>query len=167
MTGEIGPFSHRHLERITQLINKTNQFNFTTRRYTSGETEEITDNPEKYISVYAKLIDKFGDNGITTVRIASLDGEVANMDLWVMSCRVFKRDLELAVFDYIVRQCQARGIKKITAAYFPTVKNVIVKDFYETLGFECIVDNENEKRYIFDVPRDYTDKNEVIKMTIV
>lgn len=167
MTGEIGPFSHRHLERITQLINKTNQFNFTTRRYTSGETEEITDNPDKYISVYAKLIDKFGDNGITTVRIASLDGEVANMDLWVMSCRVFKRDLELAVFDYIVRQCQTRGIKKITAAYFPTVKNVIVRDFYETLGFECIVDNENEKRYIFDVPRDYTDKNEVIRMTIV
>ncbi len=167
MTGEIGPFSPAHLERITQLINKTNQFNFTTRRYASSETERITADTDSYISVYAKLIDKFGDNGITTCLIASVEGTNANIDLWVMSCRVFKRDLELAVFDYLIHQCQARGIKTITASYYPTAKNVIVRDFYETLGFEAVVDKEDEKRYILSVPDDYEDKNKVIRMTIV
>ncbi|MEG1049758.1 MAG: HAD-IIIC family phosphatase, partial [Oscillospiraceae bacterium] len=98
MTGEIGKFSPAHSERITQLINKTNQFNFTTRRYTQGEIDEIILDKSHYISAYAKLVDKFGDNGITTCLIARVDSGVANIDLWVMSCRVFKRHLEYAMF---------------------------------------------------------------------
>jgi len=95
MSGEIGAFSTAHCERITQLINKTNQFNFTTRRYTQGEVEEIIAKPEQYISAYAKLVDKFGDNGITTCFIASVEDKTATIDLWVMSCRVFKRHFAL------------------------------------------------------------------------
>lgn len=164
MTSEIGPFSTAHCERITQLINKTNQFNFTTRRYTQGEVEEIIQNKDKYISVYAKLVDKFGDNGITTCFIASVNGESANIDLWVMSCRVFKRHFEYALFDYVVKQCLLRGIKTITASYIPTAKNVIIKDFYESIGFTLVSETDGVKQYTFSVSEDYKNKNEVIKM---
>ena len=164
MSGEIGAFSPAHCERITQLINKTNQFNFTTRRYAQGEVEEIIANPDKYISAYAKLVDKFGDNGITTCFIASVEDKTAEIDLWVMSCRVFKRHFEFALFDYFVKQCAKRGITTVNASYLPTAKNVVVKDFYEELGFTLVSESETEKRYTYTIPADYTDKNEVIKM---
>ena len=164
MTGEIGSFSMAHIERITQLINKSNQFNFTTRRYTTSEVEEVINNKDKYISCYAKLIDKFGDNGITTCMIASVNGDVANIDLWVMSCRVLKRDLELRVFDYLVEQCKKRGIKTIEAAYLPTAKNALVKNQYEEIGLKCVLDSLEKKLYTFDVTRNYENKNKVIDM---
>ncbi len=167
MSSDIGHFSSNHSERITQLINKTNQFNFTTRRYTQGEVEEIIQDKENYISIYANLVDKFGDNGITTCFISSIKDNVANIDLWVMSCRVFKRDLEFAVFDYFINKCKEMGVNKITANYIPTAKNIIIKDFYETLGFTLTLDSEQEKRYILDVPSEYKNKNAVIKMTVL
>lgn len=167
MTGEIGPFSTAHCERITQLINKTNQFNFTTRRYAQSEVEEIIADRTNYISAYAKLIDKFGDNGITTCLIASVEGTNANIDLWVMSCRVFKRHLEYAVFDYLIAKCKEMGVKTITASYLPTAKNVIIKDFYEGIGFDVTLDSESEKRYILNIPEEYENKNKVIKMEII
>ncbi|MEG1895544.1 MAG: HAD-IIIC family phosphatase, partial [Oscillospiraceae bacterium] len=159
MTGEIGKFSPAHSERITQLINKTNQFNFTTRRYTQGEIDEIILDKSHYISAYAKLVDKFGDNGITTCLIARVDSGIANIDLWVMSCRVFKRHLEYAMLDYLVSECKKSGVHSITASYIPSAKNVIIKDFYESVGFEVVSDNGSEKRYAFNIPEDYEIKN--------
>ncbi len=167
MTGEIGPFSTAHCERITQLINKTNQFNFTTRRYAQSEVEAIIEDRTNYISAYAKLVDKFGDNGITACFIASVEGTNANIDLWVMSCRVFKRHFEYAMLDYVIAKCKEMGVKTITASWIGTAKNVIIKDFYETVGFEVTLDSENEKRYIFNIPDDYEVKNKVIDMEIV
>ena len=167
MTGEIGAFSTAHCERITQLINKTNQFNFTTRRYAQSEVETIIEDKQNYISAYAKLVDKFGDNGITACFIASVDGTNANIDLWVMSCRVFKRHFEYAMLDYVVGKCKEMGVKTITASWLRTAKNVIIKDFYETVGFEVTLDTEDEKRYILNIPEDYEVKNKVIDMEIV
>ncbi len=167
MTGEIGAFSTAHCERITQLINKTNQFNFTTRRYAQSEVETIIEDKTNYISAYAKLVDKFGDNGITACFIASVEGTNANIDLWVMSCRVFKRHFEYAMLDYVIAKCKEMGVKTITSSWIGTAKNVIIKDFFETVGFEITLDSENEKRYIFNIPDDYEVKNKVIEMKIV
>ncbi|MEG1973113.1 MAG: HAD family hydrolase, partial [Oscillospiraceae bacterium] len=164
MTGEIGGFSSAHSERITQLINKTNQFNFTTRRYTQSEVDEIIADKQSYISAYAKLVDKFGDNGITTCLIAKVSENVANIDLWVMSCRVFKRHLEFAVFDFLVKECIKNGVDTITASYLPSAKNVIVKDFYDSIGFTLVSETEFEKKYTFNIPTDYKIKNNVIEM---
>ena len=81
MTAEIGPFLPVYLERITQLINKTNQFNLTTRRYTSGEVEAIAQDPA-FITLYGRLTDKFGDNGLVSVLIGQvLDETVASRSL--------------------------------------------------------------------------------------
>lgn len=167
MSGEIGGFSASHSERITQLINKTNQFNFTTRRYSQGEIDEIITDRKGYISIYANLVDKFGDNGITTCLIAKRESDTVNIDLWVMSCRVFKRHLEYAMFDYLVKECIKRNISTITASFIESPKNIIVKDFYESIGFTVVSETKQEKKYIFSIPADYKIKNEVIEMTEV
>ena len=137
MTGEFGSFDDAHAERITQLINKTNQFNLTTRRYTAAEVEGLIGNDE-YVTLYGRLIDKFGDNGIVTSIIGHVQGEVMDIDLWIMSCRTFKRKLEHAMFDRLVEAAAAKGVKKIVGHYGPTAKNLLVKDFYATIGFEKV-----------------------------
>ena len=134
MTAEIAPFSPVYLERITQLINKTNQFNLTTRRYTSAEVEAIAQDPS-FVTLYGRLADKFGDNGLVSVLIGRVVNEALEMDLWLMSCRVLNREMELAMFDALVEQCQARGIRKIVGVYIPSKKNSMVADHYRNLGF--------------------------------
>lgn len=162
MKAVIRPFDAPHAERLTQLINKTNQFNLTTRRYTQSEVEALVGD-KGYITLYASLADKFGDNGITAALIARVDGCEAAIELWVMSCRVFKRDLEKAVFDRLVAQCRALGVQRITGRYLPTAKNLFCKDFYATIGFEPAGENEaGEKDYVFTVPADYRPQCTVI-----
>lgn len=146
---EIGAFDALHAERITQLINKTNQFNMTTRRYSAAEIEGLINNPD-YITLYGRLVDKFGDNGIVTALIAHKNGTQADIDLWIMSCRTFKRTLEHAMFDRLVAVCKQAGITRINGVYYPTAKNLIVADFYATIGFEKIHENaDGEKQFAF------------------
>ena len=116
MTATIEPFVPMYLERITQLINKTNQFNLTTRRYTAAEVETIWRDPS-HITLYGRLVDKFGDNGLVSVMIGATDGDTVHVDLWLMSCRVLKREMEQAMFDAFIEQCQANGIRRIVGEY--------------------------------------------------
>ena len=141
MVCETGPFDAPHAERITQLINKTNQFNLTTRRYTAAEVESLIGSDE-YITLYGRLVDKFGDNGLVTALLGRRQGQTLEMDLWIMSCRTFKRRLEHAMFDELVRRAAAAGVKEIIGHYYPTAKNLLVKDFYATIGFEKIAEDE-------------------------
>lgn len=141
MVCEIGAFDAPHAERITQLINKTNQFNLTTRRYTAAEVESLLGNDE-YITQYGRLVDKFGDNGLVTAMIGHKQGDVLEMDLWIMSCRTFKRRLEHAMFDELVRRAAEAGVKTIVGHYYPTAKNLLVKDFYATIGFVKTAEDE-------------------------
>lgn len=134
MVGEFGHFDAPHVERITQLINKTNQFNLTTRRYSAAEVEGLIGDAG-HITLYGRLIDRFGDNGIVTALIGTLAGSTLTIDLWVMSCRTFKRELEFALFDQLAAEARAAGVTKIIGKYLPTAKNLLVKDFYATLNF--------------------------------
>ena len=158
MKARITPFLEDYRPRVTQLINKTNQFNFTTRRYTEAEIESICADPS-YITLCADLKDKFGDNGITAALIASAGGSAANIDLWVMSCRVFRRNLEHATFDELVRECKARGINKITGRYIKTAKNGVIKTAYADFGFNLIEGNEDDGLWEYVIPEDYQKKN--------
>ena len=83
---------------------------------------------ESHITLYGRLIDKFGDNGITAALIACQEGEEARIELWIMSCRVFKRQLEYAMFDRLVEACRQRGIKRHRSDNYPTAKNKIIKE---------------------------------------
>jgi len=143
MTADIKSFSSVYLDRITQLTNKTNQFNLTTKRYTAGEIENIA-NSDEYIKIYGKLTDKYGDNGLIAITIGRIEDKQCHIDLWLMSCRVLKRDMEFAMLDELVRQCKEKGVSEIVGYYYKSVKNNMVSDLYEKYGFELKkTSNEN------------------------
>ncbi len=151
MTAELGSFDAAHAERITQLVNKSNQFNLTTRRYTAAEIEALSQD-QNAITLYGRLTDKFGDNGIVSCVCGILEDGVLDMTLWVMSCRVLKRDLEKAMFDRIAAEAIARGATRICGHYYPTAKNLLVKDFYATIGFDLAsTDDAGNKTYYYDL----------------
>ena len=164
MTGIVKSFEPVFLDRIAQLTNKSNQFNLTTTRYSRADIEEVADSDE-YIDIYGKLIDKFGDNGVVSVVIGHRNGEVLDMDLWIMSCRVLKRDMEFAMMDGLVAKAQNAGLKKIIGYYYPTAKNNMVRDFYDRMGFTKVSeDNEGNTTWEFDLTKPYTNKNTHIKV---
>ena len=156
MRAEIGPFRAGQLGRITQLINKTNQFNLTTRRYTEAEVAACMQD-EGCITLAGRLEDKFGDNGL----VSAIIGRVAapcNIELWVMSCRVFKREFELAMFDALAAACLERGVRTILGAYLPTAKNAPVKGLYPSLGFAAVAETPQKAEYRYDIPAAYAPK---------
>jgi FkbH-like protein len=165
MTAEIGPFLPVYLERITQLINKTNQFNLTTRRYTSAEVEAISRDPA-FVTLYGRLADRFGDNGLVSVLLGRVSHDTVELDLWLMSCRVLKREMELAMFDALVEQCQARDIRKIVGVYIPSKKNSMVAGHYASLGFTRVDGASGERElWQYDVPQAYSAKARYIRRT--
>jgi FkbH-like protein len=167
MTAEVAAFSGIYLERITQLINKTNQFNLTTRRYTSADVEAVSQDPT-FITLYGRLSDRFGDNGLVSVLLGRVVGQSVEVDLWLMSCRVLNREMELAMFDALVEQCQARGIAKVVGVYIPSKKNSMVAGHYASLGFVA-VDGSTENRQVwrYEIPASYTSKTRHIRRAAV
>ncbi|HAQ85460.1 MAG TPA: methoxymalonyl-ACP biosynthesis protein, partial [Pseudomonas sp.] len=108
------PIGAAELARSTQLINKTNQFNLTTRRYSEAEVERIASNPAA-VALAIRLADKFGDNGLISVVLARPDASVASdellIDSWLMSCRVLGRQVEDAVLDVLAAAATAAGYR--------------------------------------------------------
>ena len=161
MKAVIAPFEKMYIPRIAQLTNKSNQFNLTTKRYTPDDIEK-TANDSNNITLYGRLEDKFGDNGIVSLVIGKQDADALHIDLWLMSCRVLKRDMEYAMMDTLAKKASERGIKTIYGYYYPTAKNKMVKDFYLLHGFELVKeDEEGNKTYKLDLSG-YTNKNNVI-----
>ncbi len=142
MHAEIRDFTPVALPRIVQLTNKSNQFNLTTRRYTQSEMEQIAADPNR-IRLYGRLRDKFGDNGIVSVVIGEIMDKTLHVELWLMSCRVLKRDMEFAMLDALVAQCRLHGITTIVGSYLKTAKNAMVQDLYGTFGFTKTQQFEN------------------------
>ncbi len=134
MSAEIDSFQPVYLDRITQLIGKSNQFNLTTRRYTYPEVAQIASDPD-FIPLYGRLQDVFGDNGLVSAIIGRLSARTLHVDLWIMSCRVLKREMELAMLDELVRRAAEAGATQLVGYYLRTPKNALVKDHYENLGF--------------------------------
>lgn len=123
--------------RIAQLINKSNQFNLTTRRYTEAEVAAAERDPSAF-TLQIRLSDSFGDNGMISVIICRAQGDAWDIDTWLMSCRVLGRKVEAAVLGELISQAKARGIKRLLGRYLPTEKNQLVIDHYEKLGFELL-----------------------------
>ena len=130
----VRPFDPVGRARIAQLINKSNQFNLTTRRRTEAEVAAIETSPT-HIGLQFRLADVFGDNGMICVVIVRLEAETAVIDTWLMSCRVLERGVEQAVLNEIVRELGERGVATLTGEYIPTPRNGMVSDHYPKLGF--------------------------------
>ena len=164
MHAKIEEFIPLYMARISQLTNKSNQFNLTTKRYSQTEIEEVA-NDKSYITLYGKLSDIFGDNGVVSVVIGHILGKILEIDLWIMSCRVLKRDMEFAMMDALVKKAKEAGIETIKGYYYPTMKNGMVKDFYAEQGFTKISEDEQGNTiWELDLKNKYENKNKFIKM---
>lgn len=163
MVAVIDDFDPIYLQRIVQLTNKSNQFNLTTKRYTQAEMEEVF-HSDNYIRLYGKLTDKFGDNGVVSVVIGKKENSSLHIDLWLMSCRVLKRDMEFAMLDELVKECLKNNISEIFGYYYKTAKNNMVKDLFASFGFEKIDAAENGDSVWKLNTADYTPAGHVIKV---
>lgn len=138
MTIEVSRFLPEHLGRITQLLQRSNQFNLTTRRHNHAQCEAMMRDSDNCLTLYASLKDRFGDHGLILVVIASVDREARALVItdWVMSCRVLTRGVEEFLMNHLVEEAGRVGAAKILGLYRPTPKNAMVKDFYARFGFE-------------------------------
>ncbi|MBS1028335.1 HAD-IIIC family phosphatase [Gluconobacter albidus] len=141
MTLVYGPFDSPNLSRITQLINKSNQFNLTTRRYSQDDLTTLMVDDTAF-GLWFRLTDRFGDNGLIAVVIGrDADEGIVEIDTWLMSCRVLGRGVEEATLSVIAAQARARGAVALRGIYLPTSKNNMVADMYSRLGFALLEDS--------------------------
>jgi len=137
MEAVVAPFDELHLARIAQLVGKTNQFNLTTRRHDAPTLRRFTDDPA-YITRYLRLSDRFADHGLVALAIARIDGDTAEIDTLLMSCRVIGRTVEDHLLMHICRAAQNAGATRLRGTYLPSAKNQLVADLYQRLGFRLL-----------------------------
>jgi FkbH-like protein len=125
-------------QRIVQLINKTNQFNLTTRRYTDEDVAAVMGDPAAF-GLQIRLLDRFGDNGIIAIIIGRrTEPSVVEIDTWLMSCRVLGRQVEATTLNLVAAQALSLGASTLRGVYAPTKKNGMVRDHYARLGFTVV-----------------------------
>ena len=130
----VKPFEEMQLDRITQLINKTNQFNLTTLRQSRSQVEALMRNGS-VLTAYVRLADRFGDNGLISVFVGHKESQELWIDEWLMSCRVLKRGVEQLLCNYAVDRARAMDVTRLRGVYIPTKANRLVCDHYKSLGF--------------------------------
>lgn len=125
------------IPRISQLTQKTNQFNLTTKRYSEADIYRLIEHGYDFFCI--SVADRFGNNGITGLLIISsnTDNRSAVIDTFLMSCRILGKDIEFAFLNYILNQLKESGFSTINGTYIRTLKNGQVEDFYDKLGFTC------------------------------
>jgi FkbH-like protein len=147
------PFDSAGLQRTVQLINKTNQFNLTTRRYSEEGVVAVMNDPRAF-GLQLRLLDRFGDNGIIAIIIGRLSepGGDLVIDTWLMSCRVLGRQVEPTTLNLIAQEAHRLGASRLIGEYLPTKKNGMVRDHYERLGFTVFErDAEGCSKAVFDL----------------
>lgn len=135
MQAKVARFDTFHLPRIAQLIQRSNQFNLTTRRQGLAECEALMNAGNDVLPLYVKLADKFGDYGLISVVVGRFKPDHLELDTWLMSCRVLTRGVEEHVMNRMVAEAKARGLGLVVGEYIPTAKNAMVKEFYSRFGF--------------------------------
>ena len=153
MEVEISAVTERTLVRVAQLMRKTNQFNLTTRRYSEQEIAiKAADVAWRVDTLTAS--DRFGDYGLVGVAITSRNGEVCEIDSFLLSCRVIGRSVETALLSYIAREAAAGGMRTLRGWYLPTRKNVPSKEFYSKHGFRMINESDGKMLFEYDLSKE-------------
>jgi FkbH-like protein len=136
MALSIAPFDAIGRARIVQLIQKSNQFNMTTRRYTEPEIEALQADLD-CLTWQVRLRDRFADHGMISAMVVRKAPGAWTIDSWVMSCRVLERGVEAALIGELARTAAACGVRELRGLYRPTARNGLVRDLYAKLGFEA------------------------------
>jgi FkbH-like protein len=142
MVADLRSIDEPDMDRVVQLIGKTNQFNLTTRRHGPDQVRRMLTDPTS-IGLTLRVADRFGDYGLVSVLIAVADPDATTslvIDTWLMSCRVISRTVEEFLFNALVEAARSRGIESLVGVYAPTAKNALVKDLFERLGFTRLKD---------------------------
>lgn len=134
--------AEKNSERFLQLVNKTNQFNLTTKRYTKEELAAVFGSPKKRTYIYG-VADKFGDNGLVAALIVDVSGDVPVIEEFTMSCRVMGRNIEHAIITDIEQKLLAEGYENLRGIYTPTEKNRPVAELYRNLGYNEVGKTED------------------------
>ena len=150
MQVSIHPFEPISFARITQLVNKTNQFNLTTRRLTGAEVEALASSPAHFTRT-VRLWDRFGDQGLVSVVFGRIEADTLTLDGWLMSCRVLNRGVEKCLLNHIVAAAHQLGISRVVGSYIPTDRNGLVSDLYKDFGFSAVDERGGVTTWCLDV----------------
>ena len=156
MTSEFKPFDDYSIPRVSQLTQRSNQFNLRTQRYSENDIKVIAASDE-YLTFSFTLEDKFGHYGLISLIILRKENDSLFIDTWIMSCRVLKRTMENFVLNNIVNAAKSKGFSKLIGEFIPTAKNKMVKDHYQELGF-----SEKEGKWVLEI-NNYSEKKTFIK----
>lgn len=143
-----------NIPRISQLTQKTNQFNTTTRRYLEEDVKRMA-NSDRFLVFSAKVEDKFGDNGITGAAIVEKAADKWRIDTFLLSCRVIGRKVEETLIAYIVNQAKRDSAKEVIGEFIPTKKNAPAKDFYRSSGFTLVGKDGDKETWQYDLGKGY------------
>ncbi|WP_437575780.1 HAD-IIIC family phosphatase [Sorangium sp. So ce887] len=160
MTVEVEPLTAFNVPRVAQLIQRSNQFNLRTIRYSEDDVHRIAQSP-RHLPFAVSLTDRLGSYGLVSVVFLEREGDALFIDTWLMSCRVLRRGLESFVLNTLVDRARREGYATIVGEYVPTKKNELVKDHYMTLGFY-----PRDGRWHLDV-RDYAQRATFIHSNVL
>ena len=149
---DFAPFTALTRKRVTQLINKTNQFNVTTPRYTETQVKAFEES-HAYFTLQVSVRDRFGDNGIIGVVICAIRPTEWEIDTMLLSCRVLNRMVEEAIFNRIVQEAKRAGANSVTGKFVPTARNGIAKGLFQRMGFEPRSDARDSGQWVLQVDR--------------
>ncbi len=168
LTIEIKEINDFSLPRVVSLLNRTNQFNLTTKRYNENEIKHMVKELKTYLIYTLQVYDKFGDEGIVGVSI--IHKKSSNdwfIDCFLMSCRVIGRKIESSFLLKIIKEAQRNHVGIIEAEYIPTRKNSLVKNFYSDHGFSLKYEDEKgNSSWVLDVnsiKKEYPDYIKIVE----
>ena len=137
-TARVARFEQPELARIAQLLQRSNQFNLTTRRHSEAECAAMMRDATNCYPFSITVRDRFGDFGLINIVILRRAGAVLEVDTFVMSCRVLQRGVEQLAMNRVFEHARRTGCEAVLGRYIPTAKNAMVKDFYPRFGFHHV-----------------------------
>jgi FkbH-like protein len=154
LQASVAPITAANLGRVTQLANKTNQFNTTTRRYTEAQIGQLAEEEGNWAGAF-HLNDRVGNYGLIGLILCRRDPASPQWEIetWLMSCRALGRQMERFMFDRLIEAAEDAGIREITALYRPTGRNQLVENLYEGLGFTRVPGSESDSENSSDTSR--------------
>jgi len=146
----IRPAGPSDVKRASQLTQRTNQFNLTTRRYSEADISAMLASDDWRVYVLAAR-DKFGDNGTVGLALVAVERDAWRIDTFLMSCRVIGRQIEDALVDRILTDAARQGAARVVAEYVRTAKNGLVREFWKTMAFVPVGDDGRRSSWRMDL----------------
>ncbi|MEO8340731.1 MAG: HAD-IIIC family phosphatase [Nitrospirota bacterium] len=150
MQAIVAPFDEVNLPRVAQLIGKTNQFNLTTRRYGMSRLEAFVKD-SSYVHLALRLRDRFAEHGLVSLIIARHQGDILDIDTWLMSCRVIGRTVEMTMLEHLCLRAKQLGCISLRGTYIATEKNAMAADAYAKYGFELVSHDKGHEIWAYDL----------------